>query len=210
MAMTVTDQVRQVVAKTPVGGFVRSAELARLTGARGAADTALHRIAAAEDLLPVRPGLYWKAKRTRFGLTRPDPLTVAYEIAKGRGFDSGVGPAGITAARHLGLTTQVPAVEEVAVPGRAPASVPGVIYRSRTAAGRRGLTPLEVAVLELLREWPRYSEQSWPQFVSAVARLAEQGKVDVDRVRVAASREHHAAARDRATQLANSIHHGHR
>jgi hypothetical protein len=206
MAVGVADHVRGVVEKTATGGFIHSRDLVPLVGSRAAVDTALHRLTATGALVSVRPGLYFKGKRTRFGITRPDPLTVGFEVAKGRGFATGVGPAGVSAARWLGLTSQVPAVEEVAVPGRAPAEPHGVRYRSRAAVGRQGLGPVEVAVLEMLREWPRYCEASWSEFVSVVARLCLRGAVDVDRIKDAAAREHHVAARERAAELADAVH----
>lgn len=121
MAAAIAECVRRAVADTPTGNFVRSRDLVSLAGAsRSAVDTALHRLIHSESLVAVRPGLFFKGKRTRFGVTRPDPLSVGFEVARLRGFHTGVGPAGITAARHLGLTTQVPAIEEIAVPGRRP------------------------------------------------------------------------------------------
>jgi len=206
MTVGVTERIRQAVADTPTGAFVRSRDLVPIAGSRSAVDTALHRLADSESLVPVRPGLYFKGKRTRFGVTRPDPLTVGFEVARLRGFDTGVGPAGVTAARHLGLTTQVSADEEIAVPGRAPAEPRGVRYRSRSAVGRRDLASTEIAVLELLREWPRYSERSWAEFIATVARLFVQGAVDVDKVKAAAALEHHTAARARAVELADAVH----
>lgn len=79
-------------------------------------------------------------------------------------------------------------------------------FCSRAAAGRRDLGPTEVAVLELLRQWPRYSDSDWATFVDTVARLCVQGAVDVDRVKAAAALEHHTAARERAAELADAVH----
>lgn len=206
MTVGVTERIRQVVGDTPTGAFVRSRDLVSMTTSRAAVDTALHRLADSEPLVSVRPGLYFKGKRTRFGVTRPDPLTVGFEVARLRGYETGVGPAGVTAAHHLGLTTQVPAVQELAVPGRPPAEPLGVHFCSRAAAGRRHLGRTEVAILELLREWPRYSESSWAEFITTVTRLCTQGAVDVDKIKAAAALEHHPAARARAVELADAVH----
>lgn len=197
--------VRDHVARTPAGAFVRSSELAAQAGSRRAVDVELHRLQANEPLVWVWPGLYFKGKNTRFGVTPPDPLAVGYEIARDHGYTSGVGPAGVSAARALGLTTEVPGTVEVAVPGRAPAAPTGVRFTSRSAAGRSGLRPLEVAVLELLRAWPRYSDKSWDEFVAVVRELHAKRRVDVAAVHAAAVREHHREPRERAVRLTAEV-----
>ena len=66
------------------------------------------------------------------------------------------------AARWLGLTTQVPGRPCVAVPGRVPVAVHGVRFCSRTPRRRElGMNALEVAVVEVLRDWPLSVEASW-------------------------------------------------
>ena len=205
MTSGIADRVKTAVEHAPTGSFIRTRDLVTSAYSRGAVDTALHRLASSGQLVSIRPGLYFKGQQTRFGPTRPDPITVGMEIARHRGFLSGVGPAGVSAARLLGLTSQVPSVDEIAVPGRAPAEPKGIKYRTRSAAGRQELTPTEVAVLELLRDWPRHSEATWSEFVSTVAGLCGRGAVNMDRVRVAAGREHHVAARTRANELADEV-----
>lgn len=197
----VTKLVREAVRATPEGEFVHSRDLVQKFGSRSAVDVALHRLRDSESLVPVRRGLYFKGKKTRFGPTRPDPLRVGYEVAKSCGFTSGVGPAGFSAARALGLTTQVPSRYEIAVPGRPPADTAEVQFRSRSAVARRDLRPMEVAVLELLREWPRYSERPWREFTKTVGDLVRRGEVDLEAVQLAAHRERHLSARDRTDQL---------
>jgi hypothetical protein len=63
-------------------------------------------------------------------------------------------------------------------------------------------------VLEVLRDWPRYSERDWPEFVSSVARLSRRGEVDIHKIKTAAVRERHAAARERAAQLTAALQDG--
>jgi hypothetical protein len=198
---TVAERVREQVRSAPVGAFLHTRELVDSCGSRAAVDVALHRLRAEEHLVAVRRGLYFKGKPTRFGPTRPDPLHVGYEIARAAGFLAGVGPAGVSAARALGLTTQVPSWHEIAVPGRVPADTPDVRFTSRSGGGRAELRPLEVAVLEVLRGWPRYSERPWPEFMHAVSTLAERGEIDPAAVQRAARRERHIAAREKASQL---------
>ena len=62
----------------------------------------------------------------------------------------GSGPSDLAAAKFLGLTTQVPVTMDMAVPGRAPADVPGIEFRSRPhTRALLGLKPAEVDVLEV-------------------------------------------------------------
>lgn len=137
--------VREQVAAAASGTFFSRGDF---DGTEPAVDTALSRLAAAHELVRVRKGLYWKGRPTRLGMTRPSAYQVALRIG-----GVGSGPASVAAAHALGLTTQVPAVVEVAVPGKTPDPYPGIRFWSRPYERReRELRPLEVAVLEVLRE----------------------------------------------------------
>ena len=114
-------------------------------------------------------------------------------------------PDGRLSGSSLGLTTQVPSVVELAVCGRPPAPMSGVRFVSRAPAARSDLRPTEVAVLEVLRAWLRYSERSWPEFVEAVAMLAERGAVSLSKIHEAAMGEYHRQPRTRAAQLATDL-----
>lgn len=203
---TVMERVREHVEAVPVGRYVHTRDvIAEQLGGRAAVDVALHRMKEDGDLRPVRRGVYYKGRRTRFGITAPDPIDAAMEVAHSAGYDGGVGPAGYTAARMLGLTTQVPAVGEVSVPGRPPADLPQVKFVSRSPRARRRLRPIEVAVLELLSSWPRYSEESWGTFIQRVRELAGVGELDVTAVRAAADGERHVKTRELADRLAGDL-----
>lgn len=203
--MSVMERVRERVVATPADAFIHSRDLVAELGERTAVDVALHRLKETEDLVSVRRGLYYKGRKTRFGTTRPEALRVGYEVARSAGFECGVGPAGYSAARALGLTTQVPRRDELSVPGRAPADTPDVHFCSRSSTARSKLRPLEVAVLELLPAWPRYSEESWGTFVKVVAALSAEGRVSLSEVRDVARRERHVAARKRAERLFDEV-----
>lgn len=158
----------------------------------------MSRLAAEGEVLRVRKGLYWKGPKTRAGMPRPRPIEVALEVA-----GPGAGPAGVSAAHALGLTTQVPATEQVAVPGRVPAPVPGVRFVSRSIERRIAtLRPLEVALLEVLREGPAMVEARWGKVAEIARRLATDGEIRPAAIEAQLDHEHHVAVRQRWAELA--------
>lgn len=186
---SVAAATKERVFSVPAGTFLRRKDF---EGSDRAVETALSRLCARGDLVRVRPGWYWVGKRTRFGMTRPTTLDAALVIA-----GSGAGPSGVSAARALGLTTQLPSVVEVAVPGKAPDPFSGVRFRSRSFTRREHrLTPMEVAVIELLRS-PDSSEMSWRDTSRHIASLAAENVVRREVLDEVISEEHHRGARER-------------
>jgi len=186
---SVAGAARHHVAEVEPGTFLQRRDF---DGGDRAVESALSRLAAEGELLRVRKGLYWRGKRTRFGMTRPSPFEVALAVA-----GLGAGPSGVAAAQMLGLTTQVPATVEVAVPGTVPDPIPGIRFRSRPYSRReRRLTPIEVAVLEVLRD-PAAIEVSWPQAEARIRELVEDGLVRSGAVGEAAAAEPRVNARER-------------
>jgi hypothetical protein len=125
------------------------------------------------ELLRVRRGLYYKGAQTALGMTEPHPMDVALVVG-----GTGSGPAGFSAAAWLRMTTQVPGVLEVAVPtgGWMPVAPAGVLFTRRTQSRREfALRPTEVAVLEVLRDWPLTVESSWDVLVERVVQLIDAG-----------------------------------
>jgi len=118
----------------------------------------------------------------------------------------GSGPCDVSAARFLGLTSQVPVAEHIAVPGRAPAPLSGVVFHSRPySRAKHALRPAEVAVLEVLRIWPSGVEETWRTFCSRISQLIERGVVRLEVVSAALNdertpdaRRHWRAFRERA------------
>jgi hypothetical protein len=162
-----------------------------------AIDTALSRLAAAQELVRVRKGLYWKGTPTRFGMTQPSAYEVALQVA-----GPGSGPASVAAAHELGLTTQVPSIVEVAVPGKTPDPYPGIRFRSRPYERReRGLRPLEVAVLEVLRD-PTVIEASHHQLVDRVRELIASDLIRADVLTSEANDEARPMVRTRLAEIA--------
>jgi len=184
--------------KVPEGSFVRVGDV---PGTRAAASCALSRAAKRGDLVVLRRGLYFKGKRTRYGVARPAPLDVARSILG----EEGVGPAGFTAARVFGLTTQVPPVPELAVAGPVPAGMRGVLVHRRNNMRRRDLRYDEVALLEVLRAWDTVSERSWGDLVAAVEGFVRSGALRLDAVARAAKSEPSPDARNRFAELKRSL-----
>jgi len=180
---------RHLVEQAEPGTFWRRADF---DGSDRAVESSLSRLAAEGELLRVRKGLYWRGKPTRFGMTRPSALRVALAVV-----GPGAGPSGVAAAALLGLTTQVPATVEVAVPGTIPTPIPGVRFRSRPYARREHrLTPIEIAVLEVLRD-PDAAEVPWSQVEHRIGELIRSGEVRGDVVGHAAISEPRVNARQR-------------
>jgi hypothetical protein len=181
--------VRHRVLAAAPGTFFRRRDFA---GTDRAVESALSRLATAGEVMRVRKGLYWRGKETRFGMTRPSPLDVAIAVA-----GPGSGPSGVAAAQMLGLTTQVPGTVEVAAPGKVPEPLLGVRFRSRPYSRQaRKLRPIEVAVLELLRD-PAAAEVSWSDVERRIAELMADKKVRTSVLADEATEEPHPKARER-------------
>jgi hypothetical protein len=165
-------------------------------------ETALSRLVAeGAGLLRVRPGLYWKGVTSRFGVVPPSVFEIALEIA-----GIGAGPAGVAAARALGLTTQVPSVVEIAAPGRVPRPLKGARFRQRGCHRRElGLHPLEVALIETLKQERVIVEVSPAELTARVRELVDEGKIRLAKLRDALARERDVEARTRFTDMEKAI-----
>lgn len=191
---SVAGAVRRQVERARPGTFFRRRDF---EGTDRAVESALSRLAAEGELVRVRRGLYWRGTKTRFGMTHPSVLEAALVVG-----GPGSGPAGIAAAQLLGLTTQVPATVEVAVPGKVPEPMTGVRFRSRPYERReRRLTPIEVAVLEILRD-PHAAEMPWPQVQARIRDLIAEGTVRAGVLGAAATSEPRVEARQRWSAVA--------
>src|SRR5882757_1457870 len=161
----------KILDRIPTGAFVH---VDRLPGTRAAASSAASRASKRGDLIPIRKGLYFKGTKTRYGMTRPSSEAIAVEVLGA----TGVGPTGHSAARALGLTTQVPAKPSLTVAGPVPASVPGVTVSKRNNMRRRELNYDEIALLELLRgDWESTVEGGWSALVAAAASAFRDGRI---------------------------------
>ncbi len=192
--MTTAELVRERIAGAPLRSFIETADL---PGSRRAVECELSRLVAKGDVARVRRGLYWKGPRTPVGMPLPRAFDVGMAIA-----GPGSGPARVSAATFLGLTTQVPAVETIAVAGRAPTPVAGVRFVSRSIERRiLGLEPTEVAVLEVLRDGPTTAEVPWADFAEVAARLEREEVIRPELITEQLGHERHIAARRRWSEL---------
>lgn len=177
------------LAALPAGTFVRHGDL---PGTSSAASCALSRAQSAGEVVQIRKGLFFKGVKTRYGMTRPNAEAIALAVLG----PTGVGPTGISAARALGLTTQVPAKPAFTVAGPVPTSVPGVEISKRNNMRRRELRFTEIALLELLRgDWEYAVDGGWDALVSATSSARASGAVDIEAVQTAVDGERSPAAR---------------
>lgn len=144
------------------------------------------------ELRHIRKGLYWRGTKTPLGMALPPTDVLASQLVEGRGF----GPAGLSAANALRLSTQIPRRAEYAVVDRAPVGGHGLRFVSRSA--RRGrvvgrLSPLEVAALEVLDGWDRVIETGPGEAMSRLAGLLESGTINAERLALAGGTEPGAA-----------------
>jgi hypothetical protein len=192
--MSTAETVRTLVSQRPERAFIPTTTI---PGSRRAVECEMSRLASEGEVLRVRKGLYWKAAKTRVGMALPRPAEIALAVA-----GPGAGLAGVSAAHALGLTTQVPAVEEIAVAGRVPSPVRGARFTSRSIERRLlGLRPTEIALLEVLRAGPSVIDVPWAQVASTAKRLAAAGEIRCELLATQTANEHHVATRQRWIEL---------
>ena len=163
----------------------------------GAVDAAFSRLAHEGQLIRVRKGLYWKGPVTRLGMVPPAPEEVAIKVG-----GKGSGPAGVAAVHRLGLTSQVPGHPIIAVPGKTPSDVPGVRFSERSWSRRElDLSEDEVAVIEVLRDWPRAVEGTWADLLQTVSRLNECSLIRPEAIAKYVERERHVGLRQRWAEV---------
>jgi hypothetical protein len=100
-----------------------------------------------------------------------------------------VGPAGWTASHALGMTAQVPPTTELAVVGRAPRAPEGIRFHTRANLDRLGLELHEIAVLEVLRDWPLTADCDWDRMRAVLRELEARGLADIKRLQRSVRRE---------------------
>ncbi len=181
------------IRETPEKSFVH---VDRLPGSSTAARKAASRAVKDGLLLPVRRGLYYRGRPTRYGVTAPRPDELARAVLGARG----IGPAGYSAARAWGVTTQVPPAWHVATL-RTVDPIDGVVQHARKNLARADLSEKEIALLELLRSPEIYSEMSWTVLVEKVRTALASGEINLAGLRDAVPGEYNRAVRDNFARL---------
>ncbi len=193
--MRTPTRARKWIDDLPAGTFFFARDL---PGTQRATESLLSRLTVAVGPVQrIKPGLYWKQPpATRFGTVMPSPRQAAYAAVR-----TGIGPADVSAANDLGLSTQVPVTAHVAVVGRPPKGLRGVRFHARSNPARHGLTPAEIAVLEALRLPETYFDVSWEQAVRTMRELDRTGRISIERISAAAAKEHNTLVRRRVVDL---------
>ena len=120
---------------------------------------ALSRAAKAGALKRLSKGVYYRARPTALGESRPNPTAMGRLAASKKT----VFPAGVAAAGVLGFTTQTPGRSEVATSGfTLPRKLlgSGTVIHTRRPDAWAGLSEMDAALLGFLRERGRTSELS--------------------------------------------------
>lgn len=165
----------EAIRATPAGSYLRCRDL---PGTPIAAACALSRAAKRGDIVALRRDLYFKPRLTRYGPLMPSALDVAVHVLAGRG----VGPTGHGAANALGMSTQIEALPQLVVVGAPPTGLDGVHLHRRNNTRRTSLSFLEIALLELLRDFDDVSERPLSSLAAAVRAGESSGRVSMSRV----------------------------
>jgi hypothetical protein len=186
-SMEMTSVARSVRRAVLAGGarFWRSDEF---DGSRRAVEHALSRLENDGELVHIRRGLYWRGRRTAFGMARPTVMDIARAVTE----TPGIGPAGWSATNALGIATQLPGRETIAVPTRAPSGLDEVSWVSRGARrGRRDekLSATEIAVLEALEGFERYVDLPPDKAVERLLEVVRSDDVRPDKLARASKTE---------------------
>lgn len=186
MRLSTAATIKRRVARAKPGTFLCVSDLSVNTASRHAVEHALSRLAASDaPIVRAHKGLYFRGSESRFGKTRPRPVDVALEVSR----DRGAGPAGWTALRALGVTTQVPSVDEIALLGAPPTGIAGVRFHVRRNPARLDLKLHEIATLEAVRAWPTHVGSDWGALRTAIGELVADGRIRPTRLRKAANSE---------------------
>jgi hypothetical protein len=187
------------VAQQVRGRVLRSGErlwrIEDFEGSPSAVNNELRRLIARGDLMRVRRGMYWRGKKSRFGMTG---ASQGEAVQKVLGAQEAVGATGWHATNLLGLSTQVSPVEALAVTHRRPKGLHNVKVSSRARSGRREakLNGMEVTLLEALEGWDRYVEADSATALRRFLELLDREDVRVERL-VRASRTEPPVVRER-------------
>jgi predicted transcriptional regulator of viral defense system len=184
--MTATAKIERRIALAPSGKVFTVDDFLGFASPAAVKST-LSRLSKRGVIDRARRGLYFKPRISRFGRVTLRAEDIALAAAQGKA----PGPAGPSAASSLGLSTQIPPCPTIAVVGNRPVSVPDVRFVERSNVERvaAGLRPLEIALLEVLRDDLKWVEVSEPAVGARLRELIANGDVSERRVRRAAKHE---------------------
>lgn len=132
--MKVATQVREYVDKLSEGSVFKYEDLSKISDNKIAIAKILSRLIADNKISRIKKGVFYKAKKTRFGKLNPEiEEIIKTEVKKDKKIIGYV--SGGLIYNKLGLTTQIPNVVEVVVEKRKPARVIGGVkikYIQRT------------------------------------------------------------------------------
>ena len=152
-----------------------------------AAAQALSRLARNGTLERLSKGIYYRARETAWGRSRPNPMALQRLAAQGRG----IFPSGIAAASALGFTTQTANRGEVSTSASSlPRKLMGTetVIHTRRPAAWTGLSEIDAALLDFLRHGGRFTELTPEGTIQKVLTLlSEPGRFE--RLRQAAASE---------------------
>ena len=148
---------------------------------------ALSRLARNGTLERLSKGVYYRARQTALGKSRPNPAAIR-KLAATHG--KSIFPAGIAAANLLGFTTQSAGRSEVATSGfRLPRKLLGTdtVVHTRRPEAWKDLSEIDAALLDFLRRAGRTSELSPEETVRRTLVLCRDERRFKRLLRVAAS-----------------------
>lgn len=141
-----------------------------------AAAQALSRLARQGEIERLSKGIYYRTRKTAFGKSHPNPAAIR-KLATSR---KSAFPSGITAASHLGFTTQSPRRAELATTALSlPRKLVGedaLIHTRRPEAWSR-LSATDAAILDFLRNGGKTGELSSNETIERMqSLLSEPGR----------------------------------
>ncbi len=133
-------------------------------------------------------------------MTRPRIEEIVREVLG----EKGSGPAGYSAAREWGVTTQVPSSFHVAALWTSD-PIEGVTQHARRNRERAGLNAKEIALLELMRAPEVYIEAGWSALVGKARDALTKGEISEGRLRTAVAGERNTIVRESFDRLVSDL-----
>jgi len=206
VAATATRPVAEEVRRRVVNSRDRLWRADEFEGSPQAVNSELRRLVKAGELRRIRRGVYWRGRKTRFGMSHPRQGEALRSVLHG---SEAVGATGWYATNLLGLSTQVSPVETLAVSRRPPTGFKQLRLVDRSSrTGRRDakLNDLEVTLLEALEGWDQYVELSGRAATKRFAEVLGEEGIRVEKL-VTASDTEPAAVRERLRYVLDAAGH---